>query len=131
MANTACGDPPTPPTETPTIHATEIVDEYIFAKQRANERYKNRWFTVTANPTLRIDHTIGFNNYRWPIRIPSVISRHRDNEIHLLFQSMAEVQAISHNDHVTAVCQFRDKRYSAIVFQHCHMTDPPTQRIRR
>ena len=53
-APTGCLAPSLPPKDVPDVHATEIVDECIFNKPRAKDRYLHRWFNITTGPIVEI-----------------------------------------------------------------------------
>ena len=115
-APTGCLAPSLPPKDVPDVHATEIVDECIFNKPRAKDRYLHRWFNITTGPIVEISGD------------RRAISYHRGYGVDLLFQDKAAAQSINLNDQVTAQCWLQHLSPGSLFFNHCTLAANSSKR---
>ena len=100
----------TPP---PTINADLIMQEYRFNEDRANQRYENRWFTVSAGPVTKVR---GGDRVR---------VRYQGKILSMYFPNGEDTRNIDLNQQITAVCKIQGPtRYAHLFMNGCHWPIP-------
>ncbi len=93
MIVTACSGEYTGERDPPSEDAGNIVAQYVFNEDRADEIYEDRWFSVTAGPAVRVRDG------------SRVRFRYQGLNLEMHFKDKADVRDLNQGDHVTAVCK--------------------------